>query len=100
MKIEHWLELRENNFGKGWSEEQKNFIAKYDINSLFSWEGLSDAHKKDYQEIENYYSTFTNLLNEHYDDIKLYAIMNRKVVFTRTMKTVIPTRKQGYVKNH
>lgn len=79
MKIEHWLELRENNFGKGWSEEQKNFIAKYDIDSLFSWEKLSDVHKKDYQEIENYYSTFTNLLNEHYDDIKLYAIMNRNV---------------------
>lgn len=79
MKIEHWLELRENNFGRGWSEEQKTFIAKYDIDSLFSWEKLSNEQKKYYLEIEDYYSVFTDLLNKHYDDLKLYAIMNRNV---------------------
>ena len=64
---------------KEWSEEQKGFISKYGVDLLYSWNLLNDIQKKEYQEIENYYAIFTNLLNEHYDDFKLYAIMNRNV---------------------
>lgn len=64
---------------KEWSEEQKRFISKYGVDLLYSWNLLDDIQKKEYQEIENYYSIFTNLLNEHYEDLKVYAIMYRNV---------------------
>jgi hypothetical protein len=62
-----------------YTEEQRSFIRKYGEDQLYSWERMNDSQKKEYQEIENYYSVFANLLNEHYEDLKLYALMYRNV---------------------
>ena len=62
-----------------YTDEQKTFIRKYGESLLDSWERMNDSHKREYQEIENYYSIFANLLSEHYEDLKLYALMYRNV---------------------
>ena len=66
-------------FEVNYTEEQWSFIRKYGEDQLYSWERMNDSQKKEYQEIENYYSVFANLLNEHYEDLKLYALMYRNV---------------------
>ena len=63
-----------------YTEEQKTFIRKYSESLLDSWDRMNDSQKREYQEIENYYSIFGNLLSEHYEDLKLYALMYRNVV--------------------
>lgn len=62
-----------------YTEEQKTFIRKYGERLLDSWERMNDSQKQEYQKIENYYSIFANLLSEHYEDLKLYALMYRNV---------------------
>ena len=62
-----------------YTEEQKAFILKYGESQLDSWERMDDSQKKEYHEIEDYYSIFANLLSEHYEDLKLYALMYRNV---------------------
>lgn len=62
-----------------YTEEQKAFIRKYGERLLDSWERMNESQKQEYQKIENYYSIFANLLSEHYEDLKLYALMYRNV---------------------
>lgn len=62
-----------------YNEEEKAFIHKYGECNLYSWECMSDSQKQEYQELENYYSIFAKLFSEHYEDLKLYALMYRNI---------------------
>lgn len=73
------MEINKKNYTTEYTEEQKAFIRKYGESSLDSWERMNESQRREYQEIENYYSIFTNLLSEHYEDLKLYALMYRNV---------------------
>ena len=73
------MEINKKNYTTEYTEEQKAFICKYGESSLDSWERMNESQRREYQEIENYYSIFANLLSEHYEDLKLYALMYRNV---------------------
>ncbi len=46
---------------------------------MYHWERMTDEQKADYEKLERYCSDFATLFSEHYEDLKLYAIMYRNV---------------------
>lgn len=61
------------------TDEEMTFIRKYSEDILYCWERMTDSQKKEYKELEKYYSDFANLFSEHYEDLKLYSLMYRNV---------------------
>ena len=61
------------------TEEEKEFMRKYGDRNLYFWETLSDSQKADYLSLENLYHDFFELYNNHYEDLKLYALYCRNV---------------------
>ncbi len=68
-----------NSTPRTYSEEEKSFIEKYGETALYKWEYMDDSLKKKYKELEAYYEDFATLYSEHYEDLKLYALMYRNV---------------------
>lgn len=61
------------------TEEEKEFMRKYGDRNLYFWETLSDSQKADYLSLENLYHDFFELYDNHYEDLKLYALYCRNV---------------------
>ncbi len=61
------------------TEEEKKFMRKYGDSNFYFWETLSDSQKADYLKLERLYTDFFELYNEHYEDLKLYALYHRNV---------------------
>ena len=62
-----------------YTEEEKKFMRKYGDSNFYFWETLSDSQKADYLKLERLYTDFFELYNEHYEDLKLYALYHRNV---------------------
>ena len=66
-----------------YTEEDKLFIEKYGEkygdSSWKFWKELTEEEKSNYKELESYYTTYKELFENHYDDLKLYALMYRNV---------------------
>ena len=54
-------------------------MRKYGDSNFYFWETLSDSQKADYLKLERLYTDFFELYNEHYEDLKLYALYHRNV---------------------
>ena len=55
------------------------FIEKYGDSNWKFWKELTENEKSNYKELESYYTTYKELFENHYDDLKLYALMYRNV---------------------
>ena len=62
-----------------YTEEENEFMRKYGESNFYFWETLSDSQKADYLKLERLYTDFFELYNEHYEDLKLYALYHRNV---------------------
>jgi hypothetical protein len=62
-----------------YTADESAFISEYGERLFCSWESLQEQHKAEYKELEAYYSEFTILLSQYYEDLKLYALMFRNV---------------------
>ena len=62
-----------------YTADESAFISEYGERLFCSWESLQEQHKAEYKELEAYYSEFTILLSQYYEDLKLYALMVRNV---------------------
>ena len=65
------------------NEEEIAFIKKWGLHTAKStlpiWICTDNSRKAEYYELEENYSLFSELLNEYYEDLKLYALMYRNV---------------------
>lgn len=62
-----------------YNEKELAFINKYGESTFLFWEPLSESQKADYWELERLYGDFFELYKDHYEDLKLYALMYRNV---------------------
>ena len=62
-----------------YTEDNKLFIEKYGDSNWKFWKELTENEKSNYKELESYYTTYKELFENHYDDLKLYALMYRNV---------------------
>ena len=65
------------------TEEEKEFIREYGESTFLFWETLPDSQKAEYLELEQLYADFFELYKDHYEDLKLYALMYRDVAMYR-----------------
>lgn len=79
MDWEGFVEERDEIGSIIYNEEDKIFIEKYGENYLKSWKHTTNEQKGNYKELENYYMTYEDLYNNHFEDLKLYALMFRNV---------------------
>ncbi len=81
MKRYYNHEFRESYENKLYSptEEDIAFESKYGEDIVHIWRWLDDAIKEEYEELKKYYQIFATLYTEHYEDLKLYALMYRNV---------------------
>lgn len=67
------------------NEEEIAFIKKWGLHTAKStlpiWICTDNSRKAEYYELEENYSLFSELLTDHYEDLKLYALMYRNVPF-------------------
>lgn len=71
------------------TDEEMTFIRKYSEDILYCWERMTDSQKKEYKELEKYYSDFANLFSKHYEDLKLYSLMYRNVALYNCLSSWI-----------
>jgi hypothetical protein len=76
---EDFVEKRDKIGSVTYNEKEKAFIEKYGEYYLKFWEHTTDKQKNNYKELENYYIIFEDLYNNHFEDLKLYALMFRNV---------------------
>lgn len=58
-----------------YTEDNKLFVEKYGDGNWKYWKELTEEEKSNYKELESYYTTYKELFENHYDDLKLYALM-------------------------
>lgn len=62
-----------------YNDKEKEFAKKYGDEFLADWKSFRNKQKEDYKKIENYYTIYEDLYNNHFEDLKLYALMFRNV---------------------
>ena len=72
------------------SNSETKFIKTYGEFNYQVWETLSHSQKEEYRELEQLCSDYYMLYKDHYDDLKLYALMYRNVpLFNIDLRSVL-----------
>lgn len=75
-------------FIKDWKILEFEQTYGIDTKQFILWENSSDSQKAEYKELELLYLAFCELYTEHYDDLKLYALMYRNVPLYNIYKDI------------